>query len=359
MLIVMIMMMIVMMMMKMRRRKKRKQTKKEKQKGQERKKEEEEENDDEEEEKRQQRRFQKQQNALNKIKRTQGFHHEELTRQSMLSLLASITPFSDNNQSPRNMYQCQMLKQSMGLSSYNTTYRSDNKAYQLLNSQSPLVMNDNYEKYKLDDFVGGFNAIVAVISYTGYDMEDAMIICKESMERGFNHGCVYVTMIVDLSVYSSESEIYVKLEKSTDEKDVEKCKHIGTDGLPLVGTCMSRDMILYSLFNTLTKKYVLVNYKKEEPCIVESIKVIEFNPHDLSQPSLISFKLRYRRPPVIGDKFASRAGQKGTLAQLWAQQDMPFTDRSGIVPDLIINPHAFPSRMTIGKSSCYTILSFF
>lgn len=87
-----------------------------------------------------------------------------------------------------------------------------------------------------------------------------------------------------------------------------------------------------------------VRYRKDEPCIVEQVRFIDSG-H--KEPQIMTIKLRFNRNPIIGDKFASRAGQKGTLAQLWPQEDMPFTD-SGIVPDLIINPHAFPSRMTIG-----------
>ena len=114
--------------------------------------------------------------------------HLEIHAQSILSVLAGMTPFSDNNQSPRNMYQCQMLKQAMGLFAMNMDYRSDNKAYRLQNVQSPITQNDSYKKYDLDDYACGTNAVVAVIAYTGYDMEDVMIICKQSMERGFKHG---------------------------------------------------------------------------------------------------------------------------------------------------------------------------
>ena len=98
------------------------------------------------------------------------------------------------NQSPRNMYQCQMAKQTMGTAVLNWDYRFDNKLYRILHSQKPLVRTKYYEKYKLDHYNSGTNAVVAVLSYTGYDMEDAMIINKSSYEQGFGHGCVYKTV---------------------------------------------------------------------------------------------------------------------------------------------------------------------
>ena len=89
--------------------------------------------------------------------------HQEIDAQSILSVLAGCTPFSDNNQSPRNMYQCQMLKQAMGLFATNMDYRSDNKAYRLQNPQSPITKNDAYNKYDLNDYACGTNGMFTFI----------------------------------------------------------------------------------------------------------------------------------------------------------------------------------------------------
>ncbi|KAL5982954.1 DNA-directed RNA polymerase I subunit RPA2 [Asimina triloba] len=117
--------------------------------------------------------------------------HEEIQPTAMLSVVANLTPWSDHNQSPRNMYQCQMAKQTMAFSSQAIKFRADNKLYHLQTPQSPIVRTTSYEKYSIDEFPTGTNAIVAVLAYTGYDMEDAMILNKSSVERGMCHGHIY------------------------------------------------------------------------------------------------------------------------------------------------------------------------
>jgi len=125
--------------------------------------------------------------------------HQEIDPVNILSIIASTIPFSDYNQSPRNMYQCQMAKQTMGTPYHNHPYRMDNKIYRLLFPQAPLVRTENHSNYDFGLCPQGTNAVVAVISYTGYDMEDAMILNKGAYERGFGHGCVYKSYIRELN----------------------------------------------------------------------------------------------------------------------------------------------------------------
>ena len=125
--------------------------------------------------------------------------HQELDPINVLSMIASTIPFADYNQSPRNMYQSQMAKQTMGTPYHNHPYRMDNKVYRLLFPQEPLVRTQKYNEYDFRQYPHGANAVVAVISYTGYDMEDAMSINKGAYERGFGHGCVYKSYIRELN----------------------------------------------------------------------------------------------------------------------------------------------------------------
>ncbi|EJW02400.1 hypothetical protein EDEG_03169 [Edhazardia aedis USNM 41457] len=246
--------------------------------------------------------------------------YKETESTDFLSIVANFTPFSDFNQSPRNMYQCQMAKQTMGTSHHNYKSRSENKSYRLIGPQSPLISTKIYKYYKMDNYPMGINAIVAVLSYTAYDMEDAMVINKSSIERGFFHGTVYKTERVDLQ---NKKERFIDM--------------------PNIGDKLSLNDKFYTYLkeNGETK---IITYQGSESGIVDTVRV--FNSKDNEGLSM-SVTLRIQRNPNIGDKFCSRHGQKGVCSMHWPLVDMPFTE-DGIVPDIIINPHAFPSRMTIG-----------
>lgn len=158
--------------------------------------------------------------------------YKEMTTTGFLSLVAGLTPFSDFNQSPRNMYQCQMAKQTMGTAFYNHSYRTDNKAYQITYPQLPIVKTEIFDEYNLEEYPMGINAVVAVLAYTAYDMEDAMVINKSSMERGFFYGSVYKTEVVeiekedkviytpDIGTYLKNGDLFYRLRKGSGEKRI-------------------------------------------------------------------------------------------------------------------------------------------
>ncbi|KAL2827151.1 hypothetical protein BDW59DRAFT_171451 [Aspergillus cavernicola] len=290
--------------------------------------------------------------------------HIEFTPTNILSIVANMTPFSDYNQSPRNMYQCQMSKQTMGTPGTAIDYRTDNKLYRLQTGQTPIVRPPLYNAYGLDNFPNGANAVVAIISYTGYDMDDAMIINKSSHERGFGYGTIYKTKIFSLDEKDSRrgksrqqvlklfgfapgSEIRAEWRATLDE-----------DGLPHIGAPIKEGSVVAAYhtvrYDATSDSYVNVDgithfhkYKDAEDGFVDSIRIM--GSENGAEPcQSISVKFRIPRKPIIGDKFSSRHGQKGVCSQLWPAVDMPFSE-SGIQPDLIINPHAFPSRMTIAQ----------
>ena len=286
--------------------------------------------------------------------------HVEFDPTNILSILANMTPFSDFNQSPRNMYQCQMGKQSMGTPGTATRYRADNKTYRLQTGQTPVVRAPLHNDYGFDNFPNGMNAVVAVISYTGYDMDDAMIINKSAHERGFGHGTIYKVKKIELD----------EGKRSRSTKNVQKIfgfapgseikaswkEAVDPDGFPWVGRLV-KDGDIIAAWHTVTQDSNgdLVNidgethvekYKDSEKTFIEEVRIIG-NENGIEPAQAISIKFRIPRSPVIGDKFSSRHGQKGVCSQKWPSIDMPFSE-SGIQPDVIINPHAFPSRMTIG-----------
>ncbi|KAG0233969.1 DNA-directed RNA polymerase I subunit rpa2 [Actinomortierella wolfii] len=272
--------------------------------------------------------------------------HQELAPTSMLSILANLTPFSDFNQSPRNMYQCQMGKQAMGTPSTSIRYRTDNKMYRLQTGQTPIVRPALHNTYGMDGFPNGMNAVVAVISYTGYDMEDAMILNKSAHERGFGYGTIYKSEIVDLEDLRVRGEpilhhfgLGVDAPRAWREK-------LDKDGLPCIGVTLREGDPLCAYIDDTTGKTSIKKYKGMEEGIVDDVRLLGTDNGE-GELQKIHIKLRITRSPIIGDKFSSRHGQKGVCSQKWPAVDMPFSE-SGIQPDIIINPHAFPSRMTIG-----------
>ncbi|XP_026414248.1 DNA-directed RNA polymerase I subunit 2-like [Papaver somniferum] len=272
--------------------------------------------------------------------------HEEIHPTGMLSVVANLTPWSDHNQSPRNMYQCQMAKQTMGFSSQAIKFRADQKLYHLQTPQNPIVRTESYSKYHVEEFPNGTNAIVAVLAYTGYDMEDAMILNKSSVERGMCRGQIYQVETVDLKEDGKEKEGPRVFDRSRLDNSLNHM--IDRDGFPHVGQVLKPKDPYCSIRNTTTDKFEFKRVKGsgEEPVYVDYV-AIDVN-DSKKDPHKVNIRFRHPRNPIIGDKFSSRHGQKGVCSQLWPDIDMPFSSVTGMRPDLIINPHAFPSRMTIG-----------
>ncbi|XP_066595001.1 DNA-directed RNA polymerase I subunit RPA2 isoform X2 [Prorops nasuta] len=262
--------------------------------------------------------------------------HQELSKTSFLSNLACLIPMPDCNQSPRNMYQCQMGKQTMGTPCHTWQLQAETKLYRLQTPATPLFRPVHYDNINLDDFAMGTNAIIAVISYTGYDMEDAMIINKAAYDRGFAHGMIYKSEFVDLkdpkSYFCRNPDIPSQAEK------------LDADGLPIIGITIKEGDTYYSYYDAEQVNYVKGVYHGKEDVYVDNVKLCGTLHSSVPRKACITF--RVPRNPCVGDKFASRAGQKGICSQKWPAEDLPFTE-TGLVPDIIFNPHGFPSRMTI------------
>ncbi|CAG9824766.1 unnamed protein product [Phaedon cochleariae] len=263
--------------------------------------------------------------------------HMELSKTAFLSNLAQLIPMPDCNQSPRNMYQCQMGKQTMGTPCHTWDLQSETKLYRLQTPGTPLFRPVHHDRIGLDDFAMGTNAIVAVISYTGYDMEDAMIINKASEERGLAHGSIYKSEFVQLE----HSASYF----SRDKEGKNLAEFLDEDGLPYLGRRMVDGEPHYCYFDTDKATYVTKTFRGKEECFLHSVKLCG-NMGVKDPPQVACLTYRIPRNPSVGDKFASRAGQKGICSQKWPTEDLPFTE-TGLVPDIVFNPHGFPSRMTI------------
>lgn len=293
-----------------------------------------------------------------------GATHAEVSSTGFLSIIASLSPFPDMNQGPRNMFQCQMAKQAMGTPCHLLSKRFESKVYSLTTPQAPITRTFSMQDpLGADLFGNGVNAVVAVISYTGNDMEDALIINKGSIDRGFAHGTVFVNKKIDLDTSLAARE--TKLHTVTGKGQL-GCSSIDKDGLPDVGCRLFNDSPVYGTvskfagedgMSPLSVRPSWVKHKSVDSATVDSVVVRDQSfatssrsgkvpgvSHGIRQATV---RTRISRTPRVGDKFASRAGQKGTVAAAWPTENMPFSE-SGIVPDILFNPNGFPSRMTVG-----------
>ena len=288
------------------------------------------------------------------------YTHCEIHPAMILGVSASIIPFPDHNQSPRNVYQSAMGKQAIGIYSTNFNMRMDTLSYLLFYPQKPLVTTQSMEFLKFKDLPAGINAIVAIMCYTGYNQEDSVIMNQSSIDRGLFRSAFFRT-------YTSEQRVEAKLKHENFEipnrNEVSKyraanyCK-LDIEGLIAPGTKVKGDDIIIGKTGlvsmdiddesgenkiTKTKTDLSESIRPSEEGVIESVMVTT----NRAGYIIAKVKCRSTRIPQIGDKFASRHGQKGTIGMTYRQEDMPFT-MEGITPDIIVNPHAIPSRMTIG-----------
>ena len=301
--------------------------------------------------------------ALNENYIKAGTTHLEIAPFSILSCVAGVIPYPHHNQSPRNTYQCAMGKQAIGTIGYNQFNRSDTLLYLLLYPQKPLVGTKTIELIHYNDLPAGQNASIAIMSSTGYDIEDALIMNKASLDRGFGRAIILRRHEVPLKKYvNGLADSCVpppNLDRFKANSNVfKKYQALGSDGLAKVGAKLENGHIyankqspVHTQLNTSEDmgsrkecKPTPCVYKVPEHSYVDRV-LITSNQED---SYLIKMIFRQTRRPEIGDKYSSRHGQKGVIGLIVPQEDMPFSD-NGIVPDLIMNPHGFPSRMTIGK----------
>ncbi|MCL7031545.1 hypothetical protein MKW94_028681 [Papaver nudicaule] len=287
--------------------------------------------------------------------------HIEIEPLTILGVCAGLIPYPHHNQSPRNTYQCAMGKQAMGNIAYNQLSRMDSLLYLLVYPQRPLLTTKTIELVGYDKLGAGQNATVAVMSYSGYDIEDAIVMNKSSLDRGFGRCIVLKKGVSTLQRYANNTQdrICKPLKKGeTDRKgDIEKMRILDEDGIASPGeTIRPFDMYVNKEVPVNTKdpvdlqnvgfKSAFQTYKgaKGETAVIDRVALSS----DVNNNLCIKFQFRETRRPELGDKFSSRHGQKGVCGTIVQQEDFPFSER-GICPDLIMNPHGFPSRMTIGK----------
>lgn len=294
------------------------------------------------------------------------FSHLEMDPSIQLGAMAGCIPFSDHNQAPRNTYQAAMGKQAVGLYATNFRHRYDTMAFVLNYPQKPLVSTRIAGLINPHHALSGINAIVAIATYTGFNQEDAVILNQSAIERGLFGATYYRTYREqnNKNHSSGEEEFFCRPDAYIGAAEKGKrgglrlhnYSKLGEDGVVpentyvqsgdvLIGKCMPQKV--GTTVNHKDTSLVLKNNEKGfvDRNVTHNRYIVNVNGDGYN---FAKVRLRTERTPTIGDKFSSRHGQKGTMGMIYSQQDMPFTS-DGIVPDIIINPNAIPSRMTVGQ----------
>jgi DNA-directed RNA polymerase II subunit RPB2 len=288
------------------------------------------------------------------------YTHAEIHASTILGTLASNIPFPDHNQSPRNSYQCAMGKQSMGMFALNFRERFDAMAHLLCYPQVPFVSPFMSRFYGAQTMSCGQNIIVAIMTYTGYNQEDSVMINRGALDRGLFRSIFYRTYKDEerKNQSSGEEERFVRpdpsLTKQMKNGNYEKLDETGfvpeqtfvnTDDI-LIGKIVPLRVPTGMVIPVGSKMFrdVSRTMRNNEVGWVDRI----FKNRNGEGYSFAKVRMRQDRIPEIGDKFSSRHGQKGTVGMILNAEDMPQT-ASGLVPDIIINPHCIPSRMTIAQ----------
>ena len=286
------------------------------------------------------------------------YTHCEIHPSTIFGVLASCTPFPQYNPYPRNAFQCAQGKQAMGVYVTNYENRMDKTAYVLNYPMRPLVETRIMNMIQLNKIPTGTQVIVAIMTHTGYNQEDSLLINKGSIDRGMALVTVYHTeKDEDKQKINGDEEIRCKPDASKTKamKIGANYNKVNSKGVIPENTLIeNRDVIIAKVTpikenrNDHTKVIKYEDQSKIYKTVEETY--VDKNYIDRNGEGYNFAKVRTRtvRKPVIGDKFSSRHGQKGTVGNIIPECDMPYT-ASGIRPDIIINPHAIPSRMTIGQ----------
>ena len=282
------------------------------------------------------------------------YTHSEIHPSLMLSAVALNIPFPEHSQYPRNVFSCQQTKQAVGIysSAYNT--RFDTFGHILNYPQKPLVTT-RYKKYTdVDKLPYGINAIAAIASYSGYNQEDAVILNKTSIERGMFQNLYYRSYEDSEEIDGMNNQILFG--NPSFQKNISISDTLNYDKLDENGFIREGEYV--DVNDAIMAKFVVDKTANKDSIVRIIAKQISFGTSGIvdkvvvykNKDNLRTCKIRIRKNkiPDIGDKFSSRPGQKGVCGMILEQHEMPFT-KDGIVPDIIVNPHAIPSRMTINQ----------
>lgn len=291
---------------------------------------------------------------------TKEHTHLEINPGTMLGISANLIPYPNHDRGDRVNIGAKMSGQSLGLYASNFLLRTDTKSDILIYPQKPLVSTVVGKETYINKYPHGQNVIVALMSFYGYNMEDAIIINKASIERGIGRSIFFRTYETEERKYWAieRDEIRIPPKGIRGYRQEESYRWLDEDGIVNPETSVNEDEVLIGktsplrffgpvesfLLETQNRYETSETVRHGERGIVDKVIITETTDGN----KLVKVTLREQRIPELGDKFATRHGQKGVIALIVPQEDMPYT-KEGITPDIIVNPHSIPSRMTLGQ----------
>ena len=294
-------------------------------------------------------------------KNLKKYTHLEIFPSAILGAGASIIPYPEHNQSPRNTYESAMAKQSLGFSTPMMNTSTYVRQHFMLYPQTPIVTTKALNLLGMEERPAGQNCVVAVLPFDGYNIEDAIVLSKSSVDRGLARTFFYRIYEAEAKQYPGGMRDNFEIPNADDNvrgfKGEKSYRMLEDDGVVatesnvlggdiLIGkTSPPRFMEEYKEFETSGpyRRDTSIGVRPSETGVVDTVVMTQSD----EGGKMYKIRVRDMRTPEIGDKFASRHGQKGVLGVLAKNEDLPYTEE-GISPDVLINPHAFPSRMTVG-----------
>jgi DNA-directed RNA polymerase II subunit RPB2 len=276
--------------------------------------------------------------TLGDVKKYSNYEYLEIHPNLMMGIIGGSIPFSANNQAPRNVYYASMSKQAIGIpmKDYMSSYYSD-ALHVLMSAQRPLSLTNVSCNFKKHEVANGINCIVAIMCYTGFNVEDSIIVNKSAIDKGLFHSIKYKTVTV-----KADNLCIPPLNIRRQGRDF---THIELSGLPRIGTVLNIGDVLCGRVNNNTDCSILVG-SNEDGTVDSIIETV-----DEEYYKLVKIRIKTIKIPELGDKICSRSAQKSTIGLILNSEDMP-TCKNGMIPDLLLNPHSMPSRMTISQLLC-------
>ena len=284
-----------------------------------------------------------------------AYTHCEIDPSMITGLCGALIPFPDFNQSPRNTYQSAMMKQALGIPTLNHSLRMDTILHVMASPQRPMVTTRMDSLVGVSEAPAGINVIVAIMSYTGQNQEDSLIVNRASLERGMFTSVKYQTFRDEEHQNGgSDAERFKnvgKMQNVMGKRD-SNYEHLEDSGTVAVGTRLKPNDVIISKTVTTTDlgEGTRRTVERDSSTVMREHGIVDSVLHVTNEDGtrIAKVKVRNTRRPIVGDKLSSRMGQKGVIGAILPQEDMPYT-QDGLVPDIIVNPHAIPSRMTIGQ----------